>query len=32
MIYKANTCLNLMRNCVYSLEFVVFNFKGINML
>jgi hypothetical protein len=32
MTYEANTCLDLVQNYVYSLEFVAFNFKGINIL
>jgi hypothetical protein len=32
MTYEANTCLNLLRNCAYFLDFVAINFKGVNIL
>ncbi len=32
MTYEINTCLDLVKKCVYSLEFVALNFKGINIL
>jgi hypothetical protein len=32
MTYYTNICLDHVKNCVYSLEFLAFNFKGINIL